>query len=155
MGMFTHLGGIRLGTIKEGAANNCGAVLAAQTNTIVFAADGTVTTLFTLPAGAQITSVNLDTTTIFNAATTNTLKLGTTSGGAELMTATAIGPLGRAAITTTPVFSAWMIGTHGCHGVRHLESIRRSSDYRRRPRHDALYRQERGRYHRQPSVIGG
>jgi len=111
MGMFTHLGGIRLGTIKEGAANNCGAVLAAQTNTIVFAADGTVTTLFTLPAGAQITSVNLDTTTIFNAATTNTLKLGTTSGGAELMTATAIGPLGRAAITTTPVFSAWMIGT--------------------------------------------
>ncbi|MHB0978461.1 MAG: hypothetical protein ACYC1K_03630, partial [Minisyncoccota bacterium] len=90
--MNTHLGGIRLGTIKDGASNNCGAVIVSQTNTIGFAADGTVTTLFNLPAGAQIIDVKIDTTTVFNAVTTNTLKLGTTSGGAELMAATAIGP---------------------------------------------------------------
>lgn len=111
MGMTTFLSGLRIGTKKNGATANCGAVVAAQTAAISFSADGTVNALFNLPAGAQIVDVNVDTTTVFNAATTNTIKLGTTSGGAELLTDTGIGPLGRAALTTTPVLSAWMVGT--------------------------------------------
>lgn len=107
MGMFTHLGGMRLGTVREGASNNMGVVNASQSGTIAFAADGTVTTLFKIPAGAQIINIHVDTTTVFNAATTNTIKIGTTSGGAELVADTAIGPLGRASLATTGVYTAW------------------------------------------------
>lgn len=111
MGFFTHLGGMRLGTVKEGSSANLGNVVVSNSFSVTYAADGTVTTGFIIPAGARIQAIYLDTTTAFNAATTNTLKLGTTSGGAELLTATACGPVGRAAITTTLVTSALSVGT--------------------------------------------
>jgi hypothetical protein len=109
--MFTHLGGIALGTVREGASKNMGAVLVSQTFTTVYAADATVTTGVKIPAGAQIIDINIDVTTAFNATVTNTVKIGTTSGGAELVAATDVTALGRHSVLTTGVYSAWMVGT--------------------------------------------
>lgn len=111
MGSFTHLGSARIGTVKEGPTANLGSVIVSQTAPIVFAADGTVTAICNVPAGSHILNIHIDTTTVFNAATTNTLKLGTTSGGAELVAATAIGPLGRAVTATTALYAAFVVGT--------------------------------------------
>jgi len=112
MGFFTHLGGGRLGTVKDGAGKNLGAIVVAQSGSVGYAADGTVTTLFTLPAGTQILDINVDVTTAFNAGTTNTIKLGTTSGGAELVAATSVTSAGRESVATTGAHAAWVnVGT--------------------------------------------
>jgi hypothetical protein len=111
MGFFSHLGGGLLGTAKSGSGANMGAIVVSQTNAIAFAADGTSTPLFTLPAGAQIHTMHVDVTTAFNAATTNTIKLGTASGGTQLMTATSVSSAGRLATTNMSLSTMANVGT--------------------------------------------
>lgn len=112
MAQNTHLGGLRLGTVKDGAAANMGAVTAVQSNTVAYGADASVTTICIVPAGAQIIDINIDVTTAFNAATTNTIKIGTASGGAQLATASSVSAAGRISLATTGVYSAWAnVGT--------------------------------------------
>lgn len=105
MGFFSHLGGVRLGTKREGAGNNMGAVTVYQSAAVVYGADGTVTTAFIIPAGSEVAAINVDVTTAFNAATTNTLKIGTTSGGAELAAAVSVSAAGRVAVLPLALWS--------------------------------------------------
>jgi hypothetical protein len=58
MGMFSHLGGMALGTVKEGASKNMGSVIVSQTAAHVFGANATVTTACIIPAGAQIINIH-------------------------------------------------------------------------------------------------
>lgn len=98
MGMFSHLGGIRVGTAKDGADDNMAPVTAYKSAAVGFAASGTVTTVFKIPAGSEVAAINIDVTTAFNAATTNTIKVGTTSGGAELAADVSVSAAGRVAV---------------------------------------------------------
>lgn len=105
MGFNTHLGGFRIGTIKDGASANVAPVTAFQSKAVAYAADGTVTTAFKIPAGSEIVNIVADVTTAFNAATTNTLKVGTTSGGAELAAAASVSAAGRVQFLPLAVWS--------------------------------------------------
>jgi hypothetical protein len=77
MGFATHLGPYRLGTIKEGAARNCGVNVVSQSATVTFA-DTTAKNLFILPAGAQVLSIFVDVLTVFNSSGTEVLDIGKT-----------------------------------------------------------------------------
>lgn len=105
MGFATHLGPWLLGTVKNttgttaGTIRNTGATIVSQSVNTVF---GTLTgTAFVLPAGAQVTSVTVVTTTVFSAATTCKLSIGgvdfTTNG-----TITSVGSVDLSANATTP-----------------------------------------------------
>jgi hypothetical protein len=105
MGFATHLGPWLLGTVKNttgttaGTIRNTGATIVSQSVNTVF---GTLTgTAFVLPAGAQVTSVTVVTTTVFSAATTCKLSIGgvdfTTNG-----TVTSVGSVDLSANATTP-----------------------------------------------------
>lgn len=105
MGFATHLGPWLLGTVKNttgttaGTIRNTGATIVSQSVNTVF---GTLTgTAFVLPAGAQVTSVTVVTTTVFSAATTCKLSIGgvdfTTNG-----TVTNVGSVDLSANATTP-----------------------------------------------------
>lgn len=105
MGFATHLGPWLLGTVKNttgttaGTIRNTGATIVSQSVNTVF---GTLTgTAFVLPAGAQVTSVKVVTTTVFSAATTCKLSIGgvdfTTNG-----TVTNVGSVDLSANATTP-----------------------------------------------------
>lgn len=105
MGFATHLGPWLLGTVKNttgttaGTIRNTGATIVSQSVDTVF---GTLTgTAFVLPAGAQVTSVTVVTTTVFSAATTCKLSIGgvdfTTNG-----TVTIVGSVDLSANATTP-----------------------------------------------------
>ena len=85
---------------------NIGGVLSAVTNTIAYT-DSAAVTIGTVPAGAQIVSVNIDVTTAFNAATTNTITVGKSGSAAAFVASTSIGSAGRASVATTGVYSAW------------------------------------------------
>jgi hypothetical protein len=85
---------------------NIGGVLSAVTNTIAYT-DSSAVTIGTVPAGAQIVSVNIDVTTAFNAATTNTITVGKSGSAAAFVASTSIGSAGRASVATTGVYSAW------------------------------------------------
>ena len=61
----------------------------------------------TLPANAQIVDINIDVTTAFNAATTNTVTVGKTGSAAAFVASTSVGSAGRASVATTGVYSAW------------------------------------------------
>jgi hypothetical protein len=90
---------------------NAAGQLSAITATIAYTDTGAVT-IGTLPAGAQIVDVNIDVTTAFNAATTNTVTVGKTGTAAAFVTATSVGTAGRASVATTGVYSAWAnVGT--------------------------------------------
>jgi hypothetical protein len=90
---------------------NAAGQLSAITATIAYTDTGAVT-IGTLPAGAQIVDVNIDVTTAFNAATTNTVTVGKTGTAAAFVTATSVGSAGRASVATTGVYSAWAnVGT--------------------------------------------
>ncbi len=105
MGFASHLGPWLLGTVKNttgttaGTIRNMGATVVSQSvNTVL----GTLTgTAFVLPAGAQVTSVTVVTTTVFSAATTCKLSIGgtdfTTNG-----TVTSVGSVALTANATTP-----------------------------------------------------
>lgn len=101
-------------TVQPGGSSpsNMGLVISDQSNTVTFAANGTQTTICTIPAGAQIINIHIDTTTAFNAGTTNTISIGTASAPAQFVAATPVGPLGRASVATTGVYANWInVGT--------------------------------------------
>ena len=76
MSFSTFSGPIRSGTQRYGAGRNTGLVVLAQSTPVVF---GTLTgTACILPAGSQILSVSFQTTTVFSAATTVKLTIGST-----------------------------------------------------------------------------
>ena len=85
---------------------NIGGVLSAVTSTIAYT-DSSAVTIGTVPANAQITSINIDVTTAFNAATTNTITVGKSGSAAAFVASTSIGSAGRASVATTGVYSAW------------------------------------------------
>jgi len=105
MGFATHLGPWLLGTVKNttgttaGQIRNMGATVVSQSANVVF---GTLTgTAFVLPAGAQIISVDVVTTTVFSAATTAKLSIG----GTDFTTTGTITSVGGTYLTpnaTTP-----------------------------------------------------
>jgi len=83
MGIASHLGPWRLGTVKDttgttaGTINNMGATIVAQTKAITFA-DSPATQAFVLPAGALITEMQVITTTAFTSTAVITLSIGAT-----------------------------------------------------------------------------
>ena len=90
MGFATHLGPWLLGTVKNttgttaGTIRNMGATVVSQTAPTTVS-DTTATTLFVLPAGAQITNFFVDITTAYAGTTGNTITIQT-SGGSSLAT---------------------------------------------------------------------
>jgi hypothetical protein len=109
MGFATHLGPWLLGTVKNttgttaGSIRNMGATVVGQSGTTTVS-DTTATTLFVIPAGAQITSFFVDITTAYSGTTGNTITIQT-AGGASLATvgSASTTPLavGRASATVT------------------------------------------------------
>jgi hypothetical protein len=85
---------------------NIGGVLSAVTNTIAYT-DSSAVTIGTIPANAQIVDINIDVTTAFNAATTNTIAVGKSGSAAAYAAATGVGSAGRASVASTGVYSAW------------------------------------------------
>ena len=93
------------------AVTNIAGVLSAITTTIAFS-NATAVSIGTIPANAQIVDINIDTTTAFNAGTTNTVTVGKTGSAAAFVTATDVGTVGRESVATTGVYSAWAtVGT--------------------------------------------
>jgi hypothetical protein len=93
------------------SVTNAAGVLSAITATIAYTDTGAVT-IGTLPAGAQIVDVNIDVTTAFNAASTNTVTVGKTGSAAAYVASTSVGSAGRISVATTGVYSAWAnVGT--------------------------------------------
>ena len=102
------------GTVQSGGATpaNVGLVELVQYATVNFGADGSTTTICTLPAGSQVFGVDLDVITAFNAATTNTLKVGTVASPTLLVNATTVSTAGRASVATTGNYANWQnVGT--------------------------------------------
>lgn len=85
---------------------NIGGVLSAVTNTVAYSDSGAVT-IGTIPANAQIVDINIDVTTAFNAATTNTVTVGKSGSAAAFVASTSVGSAGRASVASTGVYSAW------------------------------------------------
>ena len=85
---------------------NSAGQLSAITEVVTFANSSAVT-IGTLPVNSQIVDVNIDVTTAFNAATTNTMTVGTSGSAAAYVASTSVGSAGRASVATTGVYSAW------------------------------------------------
>ena len=89
MGFATHLGPWLLGTVKNttgttaGTIQNTGSASVTQTKKVVYtgsvAAAAVTTTLFTLPAGAQINSIHIDTLVAFTGSTAANVVIGTSA----------------------------------------------------------------------------
>ena len=89
MGFATHLGPWLLGTVKNttgttaGTIQNTGVTLVSQTKKVVYtgavAASATTTTLFTIPAGAQIVNIFIDTLVAFTGSTAANVVVGTSA----------------------------------------------------------------------------
>jgi len=89
MGFATHLGPWLLGTVKNttgttaGTIQNTGTTVVSQTKKVVY--DGTTvaapatTTLFTIPAGAQIVNIFIDTLVAFTGSTAANVVIGTST----------------------------------------------------------------------------
>lgn len=104
MGFASHLGPWLLGTVKDttgttaGTIRNMGATIVSQQTAIT--TTGTAATAFVLPAGATITAINFNCTTLYGAGTlklsigatdiTNTLTLPTTTPGVTGLTLGAV-----------------------------------------------------------------
>jgi hypothetical protein len=107
MGFATHLGPWLLGTVKNttgttaGTIRNMGATVVTQSATTTVN-DTTATTLFVLPAGAQINNFLVDITTAYSGTTGNTITIQT-SGGTALATvgSASTTPLALGRATTT------------------------------------------------------
>jgi len=94
------------------SVTNAAGILSAITATVAYT-DTSAVTIGTLPANAQIISINIDVTTAFNAGTTNTVTVGKTGSAAAYVTSTSVGSAGRASVATTGVYSAWAnVGTN-------------------------------------------
>jgi len=89
MGFATHLGPWLLGTVKNttgttaGTIQNTGTATVSQTKKVDYTgstvASGTTTILFTLPAGAQIVSIFIDTLVAFTGSTAANVVIGTSA----------------------------------------------------------------------------
>ena len=109
MGFATHLGPWLLGTVKNttgttaGTIRNMGATAVIQTG-LTTVNDTAATTLFVIPAGAQITNFLVDITTAYAGTTGNTITIQT-AGGSSLATvgsaSTTPLAIGRATTTLT------------------------------------------------------
>ena len=88
------------------SVTNIAGVLSAITTTIAFS-DTAAVSIGTLPSNAQIVDINIDTTTAFNATTTNTVTVGKTGTANAFVTTTSVTSLGRASVATTGTYSAW------------------------------------------------
>jgi hypothetical protein len=100
MGFATHLGPWLLGTVRystgttAGSVRNTGATIVSQSVTV--GTSGTAATAFALPAGAQITAIRFNCTTLYGAGTlklsigatdiTNNMTLPTSNTGVSDMT---------------------------------------------------------------------
>ena len=107
MGTTTFSGPIKAGPIYNTTGTtvgsdikNVGWVLMSQSAAIVFAANGTTTDIATLPANSQIFQITLDITTVFNAATTNTIDFGDGTTADQYADALAAGSLARVLATS-------------------------------------------------------
>jgi hypothetical protein len=115
MSFATFSGPIRSGTVRYGAGRNTGLMMLNQsydtgdlTGTVVGNTDGA---RFILPQGSQIVNILVD-QVVAATAGTMTISVGTTSGGAELMAATATTAGGRFTGTTTAATQlAWQTST--------------------------------------------
>ena len=102
MGFATHLGPWGTGTVKDttgttpGTIRNVGLMVLSQATPL--AAGAAATTVAILPAGSQILNIYVNTTTLFNAATTLTIGDGTTA---------------NKYLTSTTITSAGLISTAG------------------------------------------
>jgi len=108
MGFATHLGPWLLGTVKNttgtvaGTIQNTGAATVAQTKKINYTGtttSGVTTTLFTLPAGAQIVNIFIDTLVAFTGSTAANIVLGTSASTALFWASSDITSQGRLANT--------------------------------------------------------
>lgn len=121
MGQTTFQGPLTAGTVKDttgtvaGSIRNVGNVVLSQT-TAVPAAAGT-TTVAVLPAGSQILDIQVNTTTIFNAATTLTVGDGTTAN--KYVTTTTITSVGliSTALAASPTIVTTAINNIGTSDV--------------------------------------
>ena len=107
MATTTFSGPVKAGTINNTTGTtvgtnvaNTGFVLMAQSANVVFEANGTTTDIATLPANSQIFQITVDVTTVFDAASTNTLDLGDGSTADEYADALALGSLARVLATS-------------------------------------------------------
>ena len=107
MATTTFSGPVKAGTISNTTGStvgtnvaNTGFVLMAQSANVVFEANGTTTDIATLPANSQIFQITVDVTTVFNAASTNTLDLGDGSTADQYADALALGSLARVLATS-------------------------------------------------------
>jgi hypothetical protein len=97
MSFSSFSGPIRSGTVRYGSGANCGVAVLMQSATLPATAGAT--TVAVLPAGSQILDIIVDTTTLFNAATTLTIGDGTTAN--KYVTSTTITTAGRANLAST------------------------------------------------------
>ena len=107
MATTTFSGPVKAGTISNTTGStvgtnvaNTGFVLMAQSANVVFEANATTTDIATLPANSQIFQITVDVTTVFNAASTNTLDLGDGSTADQYADALALGTLARVLATS-------------------------------------------------------
>ena len=107
MATTTFSGPVKAGTINNTTGStvgtnvaNTGFVLMAQSANVVFEANATTTDIATLPANSQIFQITVDVTTVFNAASTNTLDLGDGSTADQYADALALGSLARVLATS-------------------------------------------------------
>lgn len=122
MGMTTFSGPVSAGTVKDttgttaGSIRNVGEVVLSQ-STAVPAAAGT-TTVAVLPAGSQILDIQVNTTTVFNAATTLTVGDGTTAN--KFVTSTTITSVGliSTALAASPTIVTTEINNIGTSDVK-------------------------------------
>ena len=109
MGFATHLGPWLLGTVKNtsgttaGTIQNTGVTLVSQTKKVNYtnavAASATTTTLFTIPAGAQIVNIFIDTLVAFTGSTAANVVIGTSASTALFWASSDITSQGRLANT--------------------------------------------------------
>jgi hypothetical protein len=146
MGFATHLGPWLLGTVKNttgstaGTIRNMGATVVSQS--VAIATTGTAATAFVLPAGAQITSIAFNCTTLYGAGTlklsigatdiTNTATLPTTTTGVVAFTlgaasATAAGLINNVGTTDAIVTYTLSAATTGA-GTIVVTYVVRGSD---------------------------
>lgn len=121
MSMATFSGPVRSGTVRYGTpAQGRNVGLMVLTQSYDYTVSGTVTNptnvdsgiVMTLPQGAQIINIVVDQVVVPNGASTATISVGTTSGGAELMAATVTTAGGRFTGTSTAATQlAWQTST--------------------------------------------
>ena len=105
MGIASHLGPWLLGTVKDttgttvGSIRNMGATVVSQTKKINFTgttvATPAVTNLFTIPAGAQINHILIDTLVAFTGSTAANIVIGTAASTALFWASTDVTAQGR------------------------------------------------------------